>query len=63
MGWVVSVIPTNPAHRERIRERLKTTAPTGMCHIQMEALLSPDKALVLCHIPEIHAGEGGSGKE
>lgn len=33
-----------------------------MCHIQMGALLSPDKALVLCHIPEIHAGEGAWGR-
>lgn len=60
---VVSIIPTDPSHREGIRERIKTTAPTGMCHIRTGALLSPDKALVLCHIPEIHGGEGGSGKE
>lgn len=40
-GWVVRVTPTNPAHRERIRGRIKTTAPAGMCHIQMGALLSP----------------------
>ena len=63
LGWVVRVTPTNPVHRERIRGCIKTTAPTGMCHIQMGALLSPDKALVLCHIPEIHDGEGGLGKE
>ncbi len=41
VGWVVRVTPTNPVHRERIRGRIKTTAPTGMCHIQMGALLSP----------------------
>lgn len=65
VGLVAGLTPatTNPAHTERIGGRIKTTAPTGMCHIQLEALLSLHKALVLCHVPEICSGEGGSGKE
>lgn len=33
-----------------------------MCHIQKGALLSPDKALVVCQIPKIHGGEGAQGR-
>lgn len=63
VGGALRETPTKPTHGQRIRGCLKT-APAGMRHIQNGGpIVPPDKALVLCDIPEIHGGEGGGGSE
>lgn len=59
LGWVVRVTPTNPVHRERIRGRIKTTAPTGMCHIQMGGPIVPRQSFgVMSHSRNPRWGRG-----
>lgn len=64
LAWVVRVTPTNPVHRGEDHWMYKNKCShRGCVTFRWGAPLSPDKALAVCHIPEIHAGEGGSGKE
>lgn len=59
--YTSGITPTKPDQRREPEDVCikKKKVRTGMCHILMEAPLSLDNALVLCHIHLIHTGQAG----
>lgn len=60
--YTSGITPTTPDQRREPEDlciKKTPTVRTGMCHILMEAPLSLDNALVLCHIHLIHTGQAG----